>query len=1249
VSTVGFNYNPANLGSSSNYNLNCTYLIPNSMSRTTSDGTVTYTWTHTSTGNSTTKVDVGGNKTIYTFNSTPILTQVLYFPNTGTVSSPTYSSTAMRTDLYCYNGNSTSCATATVTLPVAEVDEYVNIGVTAGTSRQQRKYDKYGNMTYSAQYDFGGTSPITATTIVYGTSNGSGSCSSVGNNVNNKPCTVVTTVNGNTVASAQYAYDAHGNLLKTYVSPNGGTSFLSNSTSNVYNSNGTASKTYDLANNETDYTYSSSGYSDGCGTIFPFPIQVKNVTTGLYTSATYDCTGGVKLTSVDASGNKTTYGYQSSGGTADPWWRLRSGTDPLSNEAWITPTVASMNSSFEFNSSNSINNVTTTLDGYGRPINSQKQQSPTTTNYDTVSTTYNFGGVNPTVNKSTPCTASSGSSCGTSTGVTNAFDMLGRLVTSVDGGGGTDTITYTQNDVLNVLGPAPSGENAKQVQSQYDGLGRLTSSCAISFTASGNVACNQNTGSNNGILTTTSYTSGTGYQTVSSTRGSQTRSKTVDGLGRMTQKVSPEGGTWNYHYDSYSSCPTGYKGASGQLTAFTDPNGNLICYAYDSLNRVTGVNANGTSCRHFYYDNSAGYSGTLPTGVSLSNQYGRLVEAATDACSSGTLITDEWFNYDTNGHMLTMWESTPNSGGYYKSTATFYGNGAVDTLALSGQSFTTTYGLDGEGRASSLSIGSATAVSGTTFFPATLTPTISIGTGTDNDAYTIDANTGRTTGYKFTLGSTTDAGVLTWNANGTLKQLAIADGFNSGGTQTCTVNPSLVTGTGYDDLGRLIGSSCGTSGSIWNQADSYDQYDNLTKSSTGFVSWNPTYSTSPSNNHYACTGCTYDSDGDVTNDGTNAYTWNEFSKLASSNKGGTNCASAGECVVYDALGRIVEIDSGSTHTSIWYTQLGKTAYMNGSTYLYSYWPAPGGATAIHNFPSSGTVYIMHKDWLGNARLGSNLATTVIDDYAFAPYGEKYDIFGSTSQNETMFIGLTQDVLAGMYDTPNRELQGSQQGRWLSPDPAGAGWNQYAYVTNPNSQVDPSGLCVASKIGALQKMFCSGGGGNPYAQDESMPDEYGNTIFDAIEGAPGTYLSYNSYGVLSFGFSEDLWVQAENFMDQSNASLAAAASAAAAQGMTLQWDQNPILTVYVHDFGVYTVSSGLIADSLQLQADQQWINSQLSPKEQGFFAVGLVAPSLLIDGNPRAYLLPFIAAYGNEVENYTNEFNTVYDVTAAAKP
>lgn len=43
------------------------------------------------------------------------------------------------------------------------------------------------------------------------------------------------------------------------------------------------------------------------------------------------------------------------------------------------------------------------------------------------------------------------------------------------------------------------------------------------------------------------------------------------------------------------------------------------------------------------HDNSLGYSGSIPTGVTPPTYpNGRLVEAATDSCSSGTLITDEW-------------------------------------------------------------------------------------------------------------------------------------------------------------------------------------------------------------------------------------------------------------------------------------------------------------------------------------------------------------------------------------------------------------------------------------------------------------------------------------------------------------------------------------------------------------------------------------------------------------------------------
>ena len=61
------------------------------------------------------------------------------------------------------------------------------------------------------------------------------------------------------------------------------------------------------------------------------------------------------------------------------------------------------------------------------------------------------------------------------------------------------------------------------------------------------------------------------------------------------------------------------------------------------------------------------------------------------------------------------------------------------------------------------------------------------------------------------------------------------------------------------------------------------------------------------------------------------------------------------------------------------------------------------------------------------------------------------------------------MLAGLYDTENRELP-PNQGRWISPDPAGLAaadptnpqsWNRYAYVMNsPLGLVDPSGLwCV----------------------------------------------------------------------------------------------------------------------------------------------------------------------------------------------
>src|ERR1700691_2457356 len=92
---------------------------------------------------------------------------------------------------------------------------------------------------------------------------------------------------------------------------------------------------------------------------------------------------------------------------------------------------------------------------------------------------------------------------------------------------------------------------------QHDGLGRVTSVCGVE--SSGGSSCDQVTGSLSGVVTTTAYTSASGSQTVTSTRGSQSRSGVVDGLGRTTQITKPETDNlaWNYYYDSYSSCPSG--------------------------------------------------------------------------------------------------------------------------------------------------------------------------------------------------------------------------------------------------------------------------------------------------------------------------------------------------------------------------------------------------------------------------------------------------------------------------------------------------------------------------------------------------------------------------------------------------------------------------------------------------------------------------------------------------------------------
>src|SRR5205807_4716293 len=138
------------------------------------------------------------------------------------------------------------------------------------------------------------------------------------------------------------------------------------------------------------------------------------------------------------------------------------------------------------------------------------------------------------------------------------------------------------------------------------------------------------------------------------------------------------------------------------------------------------------------------------------------------------------------GELADVYESTPHSGGYYHTTAAYWANGVLSSLSGVPSQSAWTYGVDGEGRPFTAAQGSTNLVTNTTFNAASQPQIVSLGLG-DSANYSYDPNTGRMTNYTFTVGSPAKSmtGTLTWNANGTLRQLAINDGFNSGGTQTC--------------------------------------------------------------------------------------------------------------------------------------------------------------------------------------------------------------------------------------------------------------------------------------------------------------------------------------------------------------------------------------------------------------------------------------------------------------------------------
>ncbi len=1068
--TITYSYSGPNNG------ITCSDGSISTLTRATPDGT----WTYAHSGGNTLVTDPAGNQTNLSFQGIYETERQIY---QGSVSP----NNLLLTVFTCYNGGTPPCTNSFSSITQKTVYKQWPSGLESETNML---YNSLGLPTEEDDYDYGSGGPGALLRKVLT------SYASLGNYIADQPSSVTVQNSGGTViAQTTYCYDegtpsgtttcnATGSPTPTsgtpqHVSVTGSRGNATTVAQLVSGSNYLGKKLtyYDTGNvntatdaNSAVTTFNYANATSTCGNTFPSSVSEP---LSLSKSMTWNCNGAVMTQLTDENGNNSYISY------SDPYyWRPAATTDQTgvitnvcygllsSSTGTCTINPTQIESTLNFNSNNSTVDLLTTLDALGRTHVQQKRQSPTGTTFDSTEADYDL--VGRPKRSTLPYSGTAGQTNSTAPALTTTYDALGRALSTTDANNGSTTYVYSNNDVLVKVGPAPTGENLKQRQLEYDGLGRLTSVCEITAgtTPWPSGSCTQNT-SATGYLTKYTFDALgnlTGVtQNAQSASNQQTRSYTFDGMSRLTSETNPETGTTTYTYDTISSgsCAATY---NGDLLKRVDAVGNVVCFTYDALHRKlsatypSGAYASVTPSKYFVYDSATVNS------VAMANAKTHLAEAYTCTSCPSTKITDVGLSYTSRGEVSDVYESSPHSSGYYHTTQTYWPHGAPSQLsnlvglpAISyGGTIGSTVGLDGEGRITQVTAPSGqNPVTGVTYNGASLPTQVNFGSG-DNDVFAYDSNTLRMTQFKFNIGTLSQylSGGLTWNANGSLGQLAMTDQFNSANSQTCNYS--------HDDLARIASANCGSAA---NQTFSFDPFGNINKSGSPY-SFQPTYAAS-TNRMTSIAGFTptYDSNGDVTNDNSHTYGWDADGNSISLDSVG---------LTFDALDRMVEQNRSGAYTEIVYGPGGgKLALMNGQTLTRAFVPLPGKASSVYT--NSGLDHYRHSDWLGSTRLTSSPSRNYVSSLAYAPYGETY---ASSGTPDSSFTGMNQDTVSTDYDFKYREY--SIQGRWPSPDPAGLvavnpanpqSWNRYSYVVNNPLDLTDMGGLVYGPCGPMDLLCC----------------------------------------------------------------------------------------------------------------------------------------------------------------------------------
>lgn len=983
------------------------------------------------------------------------------------------SSTLLKTVTETYSGDLPQSITTTVPVPSGSL-----------SSQIQLVYDtnKFGNVVQQEQWGFySGSPPSPYRTTQYGY------LSNSDNNMVNKQTSVLTTAGGPTgsmVGETVTNYDSYGSGLTSVTGAFG----------------------HDDTNFGTSYTARGN----------PTSIQrFISTSSSLTTTLAYDTTGQV-LSVKDPNNNTTTLGYADAFYTDTGSNTLQGYSPSKLTNAYVTRITPPLNGATTFGYYYGSGKLATTTDqnsvisdfnydSWNRPIHIYLPAGGYVANTYTSATQVDVY----------KALTSSCNNCIHTQGVADSLGRPSESILASDPDGSTNSEVSYGNDARLQTSSYPfrSSSTGSDTYS-YDGLGRVTQVAhADSSSAKTYYGAQVTSPGGNASQSCSSATYGFGYpilyadeagnlrqiwqdafgRTIEAdepdpansnrldivacyaydyldnlnlvSQNGQQRTYSYDDLSRVTQTTTPESGTTTFYYTTAGGALC--SGDPGEVCRRTDAKGVTTTYTYDVLNRLTGVTySDGTTHAVSYSQDST----TCP--VSGVSNYGK---GRMTGMSDGSGSTS-WC-YDQAGRIV------------------------AEQRTIAGITKTTQYGYNLDGSLASITYPSGHVIS---YNVGNAERALSATDTGNNVNYAATASyapqgavasiiygkvsggfNGTTEQRSYSSTRSQLSSIAATSSGGTAENLSYnyaLPGGNNGSVSSITnnANTNLNESFSYDALSRIMSASTqsNSASGCWGQSFGAsgvpdDQWSNLTQMtatqcSTGQLS----VAANSSTNRITTSGYQYDSDGDMTADGSGyTYSFDAENRMASA----TGMSGGPYCYTYDGNGMRVEKANGNTCSSpttvdklYWRDIFGDTIAETDST----------GSTTnanYHEYVFMAGRRIASRDGLGNVNyyyadaLGSTVA--MVDgsgnacyETTYTPYGEEHATLTSCSTNYK-FAGYEQDQETGLYYAFARYYN-PRLGRFMSADPLRGdignpqSLNRYAYVlNNPLNAVDPTGMSV----------------------------------------------------------------------------------------------------------------------------------------------------------------------------------------------